>query len=145
VTIAATGAVAIDHAITATKLTLTGQDVAFGIDFNGAPSMTDVTTTNGDIDAAGHQLRGFHFVSITNGDLLAGGLSANTLTMNGSGNIDVTNDLVLAHPLVVPGTVNVGGLLSVQSISGANITTGALDSNSVTSSGVLPEKDRKPH
>jgi hypothetical protein len=136
-TMTATNAIAINHAIASNHLSVTGGSIAFGTDFAAAGSANQLTATNGSIDATGYQLSGFDNVVLTNGNFLAGGLSANRLILNQSGNVNVTNDLNLAQSVTAAGAVTVGGLLATPTITAGNITTNALHANSVTSSGIL--------
>ena len=138
VTLTATGDIAINHAISASQqLTVTGKSVAFGTDLALSGQQNELTATNGNINATGHQLSGFDQVSVSNGNFTAGGLSANTLVVNQSGSVNVANNLSLTNPFTGLGTVTVGGLLDMSAITAGDITTNALQANTVTSSGIF--------
>jgi FecR protein len=137
VTLTATGNIAIDHAIASSQLDITGGSVSFGADQTVTGSGNELTATSGNIDATGHQLTGFDQITLTNANLVAAGIAANSIVINGTGNITVANNLTLAKPLTVAGAVNVGGLLSDQTITTGDITVNALQTNTLTSSGVF--------
>jgi hypothetical protein len=137
VTLTAPGNIAINHAPTSTQLVITGGSVSFGTNLTLTTSGNELTATTGNINATGRQLTGFDQITLTNANLLAGGITANNLVIHGSGDITIANNLTLAHTLTVPGTIDVGGLLSVQTITAGDVTVNALHTNSLGSSGVL--------
>jgi len=137
VTLTASGNIAVDQAIASNQLVITGGSVSFGTDLTVTGPGNELTATTGNIDATGHQLTGFDQITLTNANLLAGGITANNIVMNGAGNINVANNLNLAKPLSLLGSVTVGGLLSDQTITAGDVTANALQTNSLTSSGVF--------
>jgi hypothetical protein len=138
VTLTATGNIAINQAPSGFhQLDITGGSVSFGTNLTLTTSGNELTATNGDITATGRQLIGFDQITLTNANLLAGGITANNLVIHGSGDITIANNLTLAHTLAAPGTIDVGGLLSVQTITAGDVTANALHTSSLTSSGVF--------
>jgi filamentous hemagglutinin len=137
VTLTASGNIAVNYSITSNQLDITGGSVSFGTDQTVTGSGNELTATTGNIDATGHQLTGFDQITLTNASLVAGGITANSIVINGAGNIDIANNLILAKPLTISGGVNVGGLLSDQTVTAGSVIVNALQTNSLTSSGIF--------
>ncbi len=138
VTLTAADNIAINQAIVPQQLVVTGGSISFGTDQSMTSSPNnDLTSTNGNIDATGHALSGFDQVSVTNGNFMAGSLSANTLLVSGTGNVVVSGNLVLAHPFTGNNNLTIGGLFSDQTISAGTASIDALKTNSLTLTGAL--------
>lgn len=137
VRLTAAGNIAINQAPTSQQLVITGGSVSFGTNLILTTSGNELTATSGNINATGHQITGFDQITLTNANLLAGGITANRMVINGSGNVTIANNLTLAQSFTVPGTINIGGLLSAQTVTGGSITAHALHTNSLTSSGTF--------
>ncbi len=138
VTLTAADNIAINQAIVPQQLVVTGGSISFGTDQSMTSSPNnDLTSTNGNIDATGHALSGFDQVSVTNGNFMAGSLSANTLLVSGTGNVVVSGNLVLAQPFTGNNNLTIGGLFSDQTISAGTASIEALKTNSLTLAGAL--------
>ena len=114
------------------SLSINASSITFDSDIILSNPIGDLTASNGNINATGHQLIGFDKISLTNGSLFASALTANSLTLNQSGVVSVTGDLLATQSLSAPGSVTVGGVLSSKSITADSIVANALHADNVT-------------
>lgn len=112
----ASGAIVIDHSMTASnQILITGGSVAFNTDFSGplsGPNATELTATSGDINAGGHTLSGFDQILLNSGNFTVGTLTSTK-------------------------TVSVAGTLAGNSIAADTITANALQVDSLTANKTL--------
>lgn len=134
VVLTASGAVVIDHSMTAAnQISITGGSIAFNTDFSGplsGPNATELTATSGDINATGHTLSGFDKILLNSGNFTVGTLtSTNTLSVAGTlaGN-SITADTITANALQVD-SLTANKTLTVNTANLAPYTTNTVTIN----------------
>ena len=149
-TLTATGALLINSAdltpFSGSALSLTAGSVTFGANVSLSALTANVTTTAGDINAAGHQLSGFNNLTLTNGNLSANDINAASVHLNQSGTATITGNLTLTGSLTAPSTVTVGGTLTAPSVNAGTVTANGLhtDDTSAVTAITLNSTDLAP-
>ena len=136
-TLTASGAVVIDHSMTAANLiSITGGSITFNTDFSGplsGPNATDLTATSGDINAAGHTLSGFDQILLNSGNFTVGTLTS-TQTVSVGGTLvggSITADTITANALQVD-SLTANKTLTVNTANLAPYTTNTVTINAPT-------------